>query len=160
MTLVNGIIPIERSSMNVPDALIDSNIFVYAWTSQEREKHDIALRLFEKVWSRERTYAVSVQNLAEFSAVLLTKGEKIESPDEMSAFIQIIHEFSHWKVLTYDSGTIIHALNIYQEYRLHFWDSLLVATMEKNGIHQIITEDIHLQKIPWIEVINPFDREI
>ena len=31
-----------------PDALIDSNIFVYAWVSQEKEKHDIALRLFER----------------------------------------------------------------------------------------------------------------
>ena len=156
MILVNGIIHIERSFMSEPDALIDSNIFVYAWVSQEKEKHDIALRLFEKVWSREIIYAVSVQNLAEFSSVLLSKGERKEEPDEISAFIQIIHEFSHWKVLTYDSSIIIRALNIHKEYGLHFWDSLLVATMEKNEIRRIITEDIHLKKIPWIEVINPF----
>ena len=142
--------------MSEPDALIDSNIFVYAWVSLERNKHDIALELFEKVWSREIIYAVSVQNLAEFSSVLLTKGERKENPDEISAFIQIIHEFSHWQVLTYDAGIMIRALNITKEYGLHFWDSLLVATMEKNGIRRIITEDIHLKKIPWIEVINPF----
>ncbi|WP_181391185.1 hypothetical protein ACKUB1_07275 [Methanospirillum stamsii] len=42
--------------MSVPDALIDTDIFVYAWTSLEKEKHDIALQLFEKVWSREITF--------------------------------------------------------------------------------------------------------
>jgi predicted nucleic acid-binding protein len=39
---------------------------------------------------------------------------------------------------------------------LHFWDALLAATMNENGISTIYTEDCHFEKVPGLTVINPF----
>lgn len=146
--------------MTVIEALLDTNVFVYAWTKGEVEKHKIAINLIDSVWKQEIRYAVSVQNLAEFTSVLLTKGKVPADPLEIARFIRIIETFSHWSILSYDAGTIARSLEIHSAYDLHFWDALLVATMEVHKIHRIITEDSHLKKVPWLEVINPFRIEM
>ena len=61
-----------------------------------------------------------------------------------------------WQVLGYTAKTIIRAHEIRDEYKLHFWDALLSATMEENSVRTIITEDAHFRNVPWITVQNPF----
>ena len=78
--------------------------------------------------------------------------------EDVRQFLTSIISYKGWTVLTYGAHTVIHAHEIRDEYKLHFWDALLAATMEENAIRTIFTEDAHFNRVPWITVINPFER--
>lgn len=142
--------------MTAKPALVDTNILCYAFDAGEPEKRAAASGLLARVFRSEEELAVSVQNLAEFSVVAR---EKLEHPlpDEIvTRFIRDISSFDGWTVIRYDAGTVIRAIEISRTWNLHFWDSLLVATMQEQGIDTIWSEDSHFSKIPWLIVKNPF----
>jgi predicted nucleic acid-binding protein len=142
--------------MIAPPALIDTNILCYAIDAGEPEKRAVAANLLSRCWQSEIALAVSVQNLAEFS-VVVTEKVKHPVPEEIVIrFIRDIVSFDGWTVIGYDPGTIMDAVGIRRDSSLHFWDSLLVATMKQHNISTIYTEDSHFKKIPGMTVINPF----
>ena len=134
--------------------LIDSNILVYATDSTEKEKHEISMELIEKAIDQGNG-VISIQNLVEFSRVV---AEKVKHPLSFEKTREIILKFSDtMEVIAYDQKTIAEALHFASEYKLHFFDALVVATMEENFIKQIITEnDEDFKKISWLKVSNPF----
>jgi predicted nucleic acid-binding protein len=147
--------PGPTSTSEAP-ALVDTNVLGYAFDIDEPEKRRICAALLARCWRGEARYSVSVQNLAELS-VLLT--EKIEHPvpHEMTGrIIRNIVEFEGWNVLRYSGQEVLGALEIQKKYGLHFWDSLLVATMDANRITSIITGDRQFSRIPHIRVVDPF----
>lgn len=139
--------------------LVDTNILCYALDSGDQKKQEVAAGLLSRCWLSEITLAVSIQNLAEFSVVMK---EKIQYPlpDEVvTRFIRDIVLFEGWRVIGDNPEIIIDAVRIRQEFSLHFWDALLVATMKHHNIDAIYTEDVHFQKVSWVTVINPFSNE-
>lgn len=44
------------------------------------------------------------------------------------------------------------------EHDMHFWDALLAATMRRNGIFNIYTENAKDFKASWISAVNPFAK--
>lgn len=137
--------------------LVDTNILVCLFDAQDPEKHDRAVGLVARCWKGETRYAVSVQNLAEFATVVT---EKVENPMPLAVareFISAIEAFHGWEKVGYSGRTVAAALGIKEQYRLHFWDALLVATMLENRIRSVISEDRHLSRIPGIAVIDPFE---
>ena len=60
----------------MPDRLIDTNIFVYAYDTSEGAKHDFAKSIVKQIW-QDGGGVVCVQNLMEFF-VVITK--KVTSP--------------------------------------------------------------------------------
>ena len=146
--------------MTAPPALIDTNILCYALDAEEPEKRAVAAGLLSQCWRSEISLAVSVQNLAEFS-VIMTEKVKHPLPDAVvTRFIRDIVSFDGWTVIGYDPGTIMEAIDIRYKYSLHFWDALLAATMKQHTIGTIYTEDLHLNKVPWITVIDPFTEDV
>jgi predicted nucleic acid-binding protein len=148
----------EEELRRSPGPLIDTNVLCYLFDARYPEKSKIAKELIARCFRSESRYSVSVQNLAEFAVVL---SEKIPGPVPykiISRFISDIEQFEGWDVICYDAGTLSLALEFQKDYRLHFWDALLGATMREQGISTIITEDEHFEKIPWLEVIDPFSR--
>ena len=144
--------------MTGPEALIDTNILGYVFDADVPTKRAVSRDLLARCWNGEVTFAVSVQNLAEF-AVIVT--EKVASPMPESvvrSFIETILNFDGWKVISYRGSTIQDALDIKEKYGLHFWDALIVATMQEHGIQQIYTEDRGFAKIPWCIPVNPYER--
>ena len=142
--------------MTANPALIDTNILVYAFDAGSDRKISVAKELVGRSWRGEARFAVSTQNMAEFSVVVR---EKIASPlpsENVRLILELIMRSRNWLVLTYEAKTIIRAHEIRDEYHLHFWDALLAATMEENSIRTIITEDAHFRNVPWITVQNPF----
>ena len=146
----------ERISMTAAPALIDTNILCYALDAGEPEKRVVAAELLLRCWRSEIAFAVSVQNLAEFSVVMMEKVKHPVPDAVVSRFIRNIVSFDGWTVIGYDPGTIMDAVGIRRKYALHFWDALLVATLKQHNIDTIYTEDSHFKKVPWITVINPF----
>ena len=137
-------------------ALVDSNIFAYAFDASEPAKQEAARDLLTRCWTREAEYSVSVQNLAEF-AVIVT--EKVANPlpyETVQEFISAIWRFDNWYKIAYSGDTIVKALKIRSDHAIHFWDALIVATMQEHGIDTIFSEDRQLPNLPLVTVINPF----
>ncbi len=133
--------------------LIDSNILIYAYnnTSAQYIKSE---KIIEEALLNA-TGVVSCQNLAEFSRVVT---EKIPKRFSFEQARNIVLELSQGlEIITYDERTVADALSISANHGIHFFDALLVATMEKAGINTIVTEnEKDFKKINWIKVINPF----
>lgn len=142
--------------MIAPTALVDTNILCYALDAGVPEKRAVAADLLSRCWRSEINFAVSVQNLAEFSVVMTEKVQHPVTDVVITRFIRDIVSFDSWTVIGYDAGTIMDAVDIRGMFSLHFWDALIVATMKQHDIGTIYTEDSHFNKIPWITVINPF----
>ncbi len=142
--------------MTAAPALIDTNIFVYAFDAGSGHKHSVAQELIGRSWKGEERYAVSTQNLAEFSVVVREKAEHPVPAEDVREFLSLILRSRDWQILGYGAKTIIRAHEIRDEYHLHFWDALIAATMEEHTIRTIITEDAHFRRIPWISVQDPF----
>ena len=137
-------------------ALIDTNILVYAFDADSGRKYAIAKDLIGRSWMGKERYAVSTQNLAEFSVIVREKVAHPVPSEDVRQFLSLIMRSHSWQVLGYSAKTIIRAHEIRDEHNLHFWDALLAATMSENSVRTIITEDAHFRNVPWITVLNPF----
>jgi predicted nucleic acid-binding protein len=137
-------------------ALIDTNVLVYAFDADCGDKQIGAQELLAQCWKRETQFAVSTQNLAEFSAIVREKVSCPVTGEEVRVFLKGITGFKGWTILTYGADTVIRAHEIRDECNLHFWDALLTATMEENTIRTIYTEDRHFTRVPWLTCIDPF----
>ncbi len=134
--------------------LIDSNILVYAFEKEEGTKKDKAKKLLGECLLGIKQFAVSSQNLSEFVSVTIRKG-KLDI-DEAKNFVIKVAQFDGFKKINYSAETITFALDITQQFKMSFWDSLLAATMRENGIFNIYTENAKDFKMPWINAVNPF----
>ena len=141
--------------MTESPGLVDTNILCYAFDKKDKRKQITASKLLSRCWQSEISLAVSVQNLAEFSVVMTEKVENPVNHELITRFIRDISLFQGWKVLYYNPESVIDAVQLSSKYSLHFWDSLLVATMKLNGLELIYSEDSHFKKVPWLTVINP-----
>jgi len=145
--------------MNAIPVLVDTNIFCYAFDSGDQKKRGVAKELLARCWLGEGTYAVSVQNLAEFATIVT---EKVAHPLPRAIvqdFLTTVLSFKGWQKIGYTGETIIQALNIQSEHDIHFWDALIVATMLEHGITTAYSEDRQLARVPLITVLNPFEPD-
>ena len=145
--------------MNAVPVLIDTNIFCYAFDAGDPKKRAVAQELLARCWRGEATYAVSVQNLAEFATIVT---EKVAHPLPLTTvqdFLTTVLLFEGWQKIGYSSGTIVQALTIQSEHGIHFWDALIVATMREHGISNACSEDRQLARVPMITVLNPFETD-
>lgn len=134
-------------------ALVDSNILVYAYDNTS-DKHEKAVETIEKYMLEEKI-VLSIQNIVEFTRVVTEKIPKAIPKEQARNIILELSELS--EIISYDSHVVADALLICKASRLHFFDALLSATMEKEGIKTIITEnEKDFKKIAWINAINPF----
>lgn len=134
--------------------LIDTNILVYAHHKKEGVRHTVSAELVNH-FIDEETLILSIQNLAEFSRVL---GEKVFPPLDKNLIRQYVFDLAACsKVIPYNTHTVMDALSLSKEYQIHFFDALLAATMQENGIDVIYTENTKdFGKIPWLKAVNPF----
>src|SRR3989344_5665856 len=132
--------------------LVDSNILVYAFDSSEKEKFEKAKKFLKESMGNGNAF-LSAQNLAEFH-VNITKGK---NGIRKKTSIEITEALSEqFNIVNYNEKTVVKAIETEDEHKSHFWDSLLAATMQENGIRTIYTENTRdFKKIPWIKAINP-----
>ncbi len=142
--------------MSGETALIDTNILVYAYDISEKEKHSACKELVELCWKREVAYAISIQNISEFFVIVTTKIDRPISIEEAQRSMERIIAFNNWIKIKPEPTTLPEAIKMCREYRLHYWDALLAATMRENRIFKIYTEnEEHFNKIPWLKAMNP-----
>ena len=130
----------------------DTNILVYAATGQEPHKADIARELIQHALEVNHDGVISVQVMTEFANVMKTRfnATAAEIDEWVSQFYPLL-------VTEVTMDVVRNALYVKEEYGIQFYDALIVATAEKLGCHEIVTEDLNPnQTYRGMAVVNPF----
>ena len=136
-------------------ALIDTNIFVYAFDPADPVKHEKALQLIEDV-TRKGDLVLSVQILNELSWTLLRRGSGLGlGPEEVREIVDEIIQSARIVPLTPD--LTLKALTTALGHGLSFWDGLIWAAAHLHRLSTIYTEDFqHGREIEGVSFLNPF----
>lgn len=138
------------------EAVIDTNIIVYAFDRSEFEKRTRCKGIIGGVFSGDVKGVITNQILSEFYSVITNKIEHPISLSEARDIILGIINSENWTKFNYNEKTVLTASKLCERFKIDFWDSLIAATMIENNIFIIYTEnDKDFGKISELEVINP-----
>jgi predicted nucleic acid-binding protein len=81
----------------------------------------------------------------------------VASPITRNIACRTIRNYMAWELVLNDGIILLHASEIEENYRLSFWDELIVAAAYSKNAAVILTEDLnHGQNIEGIRIRNPF----
>ena len=131
---------------------VDTNILVYSSDRNAGKKREIARALLDELW-RDRTGVLSVQVLQEF---YVTVTRKLAVPLSKDAAREIVDTYALWCGET-SAAEVVAATRIEKEFRIAFWDALIIASAAKAGANRVASEDMnHGQVIAGVRIENPF----
>lgn len=140
-------------SENSPPTLsfIDSNVWLYAFIdAQDTTKQAIAVNLITSTTG----IVVSSQVVNEVAVNLLKKAAFTEEEIRllMASFYQ------QHTVMPLSLDTLVDASHIREQYRISYWDSLILASARASGARTVYTEDMHdgLVIEQTLRIVNPF----
>jgi predicted nucleic acid-binding protein len=129
---------------------LDSNVFVYAYQFNDREKQRVAQDLVEAALAGK--FVISAQVLSEFASTLLHKMSA--TPGAVTA---ILDRLSPIKLAVSDREIVRRAVEARAAYGIHFYDGMIVAAAERAGCQRILSEDFNAgQEYFGVTVSNPF----
>jgi len=132
---------------------VDTNILVYSHDVDAEQKHQIAQNILLELW-KNRNGVLSVQVLQEF---YVTMTRKVLHPIPPNSVRNIIRDYFSWHIEINDLNSILIASRIGEDYKISFWDALIVAAALKAKADKILTEDLQAgQIIEGIPIENPF----
>ena len=130
----------------------DKKTLVYAATTLDERKRKIAIELITQSLEMDGDGAISVQVMSEFVHDLLSK--KQATLAEIDKWISFFYPLLATEV-TMD--IVRNAVAIKDEYGIQFYDAQIVATAEKLGCHEIVSEDLNEKQLyHGMAVVNPF----
>ena len=139
--------------MSEDKIFVDTNVLVYAHDVDAGQKHQIAQRLLFDLWNN-RSGILSVQVFQEF---YVTVTRKLIHPLSAKEARNIIRNYLTWHIEINDSLSVLNASRIEENYKVSFWDALIVAAALKAKVSKILTEDLNSgQVIEGILIKNPF----
>lgn len=134
-------------------SFIDTNILVYAYDVRAGAKHKKARELLSSLWGTEPG-VLSTQVLQEFYITVTRKLPKRLPPQ---AAREIIQDYQAWPIYSSSSDDVLSASEIEEEYRISFWDALIVQAALSSGCKTLYSEDLQDgQKFDDLTIINPF----
>ena len=131
---------------------IDSNIFIYAYTGDDEQKHSIACDLLrDNVLNNE--IVLSVQVLNEFYAVMAKY--QYEHNEITFCLNEIIEQV---KVMPLELETIRKCIFIKEKYGYSWWDSLVLSSALENDCTILYSEDMQFNQVieNTLKIVNPF----
>lgn len=132
---------------------VDTNVLIYARDAEDRIKQQRALLWMRELWAASRG-RISFQVLQEYFAKLIRK--KPELRDQARADVL---DLLAWHPVVSNGALLERAWRIQDQYRLSFWDSLIVAAAKAASCRWLLTEDLQPdQALDGVIVINPFLR--
>jgi len=135
-------------------AFIDSNIFIYAYDTQDPRKQTAAFDLI-----RENTVdgsgVVSYQVVHEFFNFAFVKAASKVQPDDAQVLLEDV--FRPLQMVPSSFSLVSIAIRLRDRYRLSWYDSLIVAAAQQGGCDILYSEDLqHGQQFGTVTVRNPF----
>ena len=136
-------------------ALVDTNIFVYAYDRQAGVKHAAAAKLIAELSDGQRL-KLSAQVVNELAAVLLKR--RTDPSLIVEQVIQIIEEVQALGEVVPVTGLMsAAALEGVRLHGLAFWDALIWVAAKTHGVGRIYTEDFqHGRVLEGVRFVNPF----
>ena len=131
---------------------IDSNIFVYAYTDDDWQKHELSRNLLkDNVLANE--IILSVQILSEFYSVMAKY--KYSHNEIKSCSDEIIEQA---EIMPLKLDTFKFCLFIKEKYSYSWWDSLILASALENDCKVVYSEDMQHKQIieNKLKIVNPF----
>lgn len=130
---------------------LDTNILIYAFDRNAREKRTTALHLSQS----EQSWMISWQVVQEFCSVARHRFTIPLDVEFLSDYLDLFL-LPHCKIMP--SGAIYQrALQIHRETQYRFYDSLIVAAALESGAAILYSEDLqHDRTIGHLRIINPF----
>jgi len=132
-------------------AFFDTNIFLYIYSSADRRKQTHALELYRE-HAQEGRMLLSTQVVQEFIVAAL---RKLQLPP------QRVHEVAltllDSPLVVIEAPHIRAALDKADQYKISFWDALIIAAAESGGAEVLYTEDLNDgQQYGAVIARNPF----
>jgi predicted nucleic acid-binding protein len=135
----------------VSKIFIDTNILVYLLDKRNLKKHNDSRKIIRNITSQNEL-VISTQVLQEFYVATVTK-LKIDSLLVKS----IMHTFNNMEIINIGTELINEAIDTSIQYKLSFWDSLIVVAAESANCTSLYSEDLNEgQIIRNVKIINPF----
>ena len=134
------------------NVFIDTNILVYTYLDNEKEKHNAAVALLKNKLVGENVF-VSIQVMNELYITL----EKYKTPHEK--IVNILSDIAKsTNVVPLDLAAVERCFKIKEKYAYTWWDSLILASALENNCSLVYSEDMqHKQVIEkTLTLINPF----
>ena len=129
---------------------IDTNVLIYQMDSRDPAKQSQCRELIRGLVARQEA-VVSTQVLQEFYVACTTK-LKIK-PLLVKG---IIHGFENMEVVVVGTDLISEAIDTSIQYKLSFWDSLVIVAAESAKCQNLFTEDLNEgQIIRNVRIQNP-----
>ncbi len=133
---------------------IDTNIFVYAFDSSEKEKQNIAQNLLNKN-GMSGEIVLSTQVLQEF---FVTVTRKLKEPLSIDDARKTIQFFSVYPLVQINPKLILKAIERHQKESFSFWDALIVEAALQANCKILLSEDMQNERqIGKLKILNPFD---
>jgi len=133
---------------------LDTNVFVYAFDSEEPRKQRIAQRIVAEA-VQEGTGRISHQVIQETLRVLTGKSRFGASSSAAAEYLERML-VPLWHAPPQPS-TFQRCLDIQDRYQYSFYDSLIIAAALEAGCNRLLTEDLqHGQRIESLVIEDPF----
>lgn len=135
----------------------DTNILVYAYDNHFPDKQQRAREVIISA-VKNGNGVLSTQVLGEFFTVVT---RKIKTPLSVRDARSIIQYMGSMPVQEIDLLIVKRAIDTLEQYKISYWDSLIIAAAERAQCNCILSEDfIAGQKYHDIEITNPFSEDI
>jgi predicted nucleic acid-binding protein len=132
-------------------AFFDTNILVYADDASSPVKQERAITLLAEHLGNG-TAAISLQVLQEYFVAVTRK--LMVAPEVAQQKVEIL---ARSKVVRFEPGDVIAAIELHRLTRVSFWDALIVHAARLAGAAVLYSEDFQSGALlGGIRVINPF----
>ena len=136
------------------ESFLDTNLFVYQLTSEDKAKSEIAGRLIRKGIRTGRS-CISFQVVQECLNVIVRQAEIALTAEQARRYLDTSLK-PLWRI--YPSASLYQrALDVQALHRFGFYDSLIIAAAQEAGCEVLYSEDLqHGQQIDSLTIQNPF----
>lgn len=132
---------------------VDTNVLIYAHDSSQGVKHDRAGKLVQHLWITGEG-VLSTQVLQE---LCINLRRKIAKPVTLDEVRRLIEDYLNWEVVVNTPESVLQALDIEAQYKISFWDALVIQAAESCGAAVLYSEDLAPgQTYGAVRVVNPF----
>lgn len=139
--------------MSAELVFVDTNVLVYARDSREPKKQQRAEEWLDHLW-RHRTGRLSLQVLQEY---YVSVTQKLKPGMERDAARRDVRDLGHWMPASSSAGLLETAWTLQDQFRLSWWDALVLASAQLAGCQRLLSEDFqHGQQFGEVRVSSPF----
>jgi len=132
---------------------VDTNVLVYAWDSSEPKKQKRAFAWMTHLW-KTQSGRLSYQVLSEFYITVTQKLDPGMAPESARRNVRL---FFSWHPVQIGARVLETAWRVQDQYRLSWWDALIVSAAHISGCPYLLTEDLRSgEEFLEIKIINPF----